>query len=599
MPDWSEVGDNQNYGGSGSGPFGEDAWSWLVSQYWADQAAQRAEDRGQPLSFSAPAGAGAAPSGGGGGLTSLASPGTASQGIAPIATGNAGLAGLQPLAGGAVAGSTWWQNPTLWTTLLGAWSGYENNRAASKGGGPTNSVSTTTPHPALYDDIFGEGGILSGARDLYQGGGKAPRANLPGESQALIDYLMGQTTGGPSPLVQSGSAATQRLLDDPYASNPFLQMLSQGSQGGGGAQGAIMQFLSGNGSELGGGSYQSPTSPQGYTPGLGYNARTGYNPTTGQTGGGGGGGGGGSYYRPASTAAPAASSGLFDQNIEQFLNYKDISPETQAVLDAQQKEGNENYLLARGELSAEAEGLGRFGGSDYRGDQDQLFRRHEQNMNAAQAATLERDLVERRNAALSAMGLISERDLTREQIAAQKQIAAQAAASASASAARAVQAQLELGHRGFDIEEMLGGRGLDIQEMLGLRGQNLDALSLLSGNQNASLDRLSGAAGTLGSIQLGALGTLPGTEGAQYQGLEYLLPLLGQKTQLNAQNASAAARAPGQNLDDFMQRILALSDRFSTRTGTTEGPAPYTPSLWSSVGTGALGGYLAGQGARG
>lgn len=469
---------------------------------------------------------------------------------------------------------------------------------ASQQGSSTNQTTTTTPWDPIRGDLDT---ILGGARNLYANPGKIPKPvggsyKVNPERERLLGLLGDRAEAGGSPLLQAGSSAMQGALGDPFMNNPFYGALAgtlgQGSTG----TDLLRNFITGGG-------------PEGYTPGLGYDVRTGGPPGAQEGAGRGVGGqrgtraGGGTGLNLAAYARPAGSSGgaggLFNENIGEFLDWQDVGPETRALIDIMQRESGEDSARAVADLESRMAGAGRLGGGAWAAARGQVAEQSAQEAEAARSGLLYQDLSGRRNAALEALGLLNQRDLGEMSI-----NASQASAAGSAATAREI----------AQMEQEARMRGLDIQEMLGTRGMDLQGIDRLLGNEEYRLGLGGELAGMFGAERNAMLGLIPGMEEASLAPFGMALEGYGQIDQgraaASARNAAArntynqqVYEQPGRTLDDFMSRILALSDRFSTTTGagTSHAPAPYTPNPYltgAMSGLGAFASIYGNQGAR-
>lgn len=478
------------------------------------------------------------------------------------------------LGGAGAASGAWYQNPEIWQTAAGALlGGYGSYNQAQQGGGTSSQSSQTTPWGPIAPDLEA---ILAAARQQfgtpinYRTGGGGGGGNVASsETQALL-ALLGQQARGGTPLLNAANSAAIGGLGDPYAGNALTGQwndLLQQSMTPGRAGDAIYSLLG--------------AGTPGYTPGVGYDARTG-----GPGGGSGGsnfagfaGGGGG--------AGGAIGPSIYDEYIRQYLDLGE-NPHTQEMIDNFQREAEEDYLRSLGPATGALESAGRLGSGFHQQVLSLLGEEYNEANQAQIAQLLAGDLSERRQLGLGALGIQNTRDISGAEIAAQRD-ATSAAAGAAASSTQ--------------LQRDLGMRGLDIEEMLGLRGQNLGALGGLLGFEQNVLGMGTGLAGQLGSQQLGLMSLIPGLSEAGFGAMDRALPanlqldqMRGQERSRAQQNAVRQQMEPGQRLDDYMRRILGLSDRFSPTQGEARQPSPYGDPTTAAV-LGLLGGGLAAWGA--
>lgn len=458
--------------------------------------------------------------------------------------------------------------------------------AAAKQGSSSNQTTTTTPWNPIRGDLDA---IMAGARNQYANPGKIPKPvgskyEASPEYTRLLGLLGDRAEAGGSSLLQSGSSAMQGALGDQFMNNPFYGALAgtlgQGSTG----TDLLRDFITGG-------------APEGYTPGLGYDVRTGGPPGAQEGVGRGVGGqrgtraGGGTGLNLAAFQRPAGGNqgGLFGENIGEFLDWQEVGPETQALLDIMQRESGEDQARSVADLESRMAGAGRLGGGAWAAARGQVAEQGAQEAEAARSGLLYQDLGARRNAALEALGLLNQRDLGEMSI-----NASQASAAGSAATAREI----------AQMEQEARMRGLDIEEMLGTRGMDLQGIDRLMGNEEYRLGLGGELAGMFGSERNQMLSLIPGMEEASLAPFGMALEGYGQIDQgraaASARNASArnaynqqVYEQPGRTLDDYMSRILALSDRYSTTSGagTAHSPAPYTPNPYLTGAMTGLGAF--------
>lgn len=492
------------------------------------------------------------------------------------------------------------------TALVGAYSANRQASAARDASRQSNQPqwNQTVPWDRTQGDIST---ILEGIRGQYASGIPQMPTQRGGKPSAqtneAMEYLRGRALGGDQ-LTGSASDWLQGSLSDPYGGNAITGEVMGNLRGGSPWEGMLANFASQDPTRgyTPGAGYQQP--PAGYTPGLGYDARTG-GPAEGGA-------------NPRESAArsrlsgflsmprPAQPSGqgLVPENLRHFFeDWEGVPPETQALLDIMQRESAEDEARAVADFEARAEGAGRLGSGAWAAGRGAVAEQLAQERESGRAGLLAGDLNERRQAALAALGLLNDRDMAE-----MSNATAMAAAGGAAGNARyTADLEHQAAMRGMDIQEMLGSRGLDLQELLGMREQNLAGVTAGLDNSYRNNALMAGLSGDLNALRMGSMGAVPGLTEASYAGLDRYLPGLQRQ---DANSAAAANRnamiqyqnqlLPRQNLDEYMERILALNDRFASTQGTYGNPITsyMGPSTRDATIMGAIGGFLQGGGAN-
>jgi hypothetical protein len=274
-------------------------------------------------------------------------------------------------------------------------------------------------------------------------------------------------------------------------------------------------------------------------------------------------------------------------------------PTMQPYLDALKREANEAYMQSLGDLDARAEGSGRYGSGMY--NRQRVLSNEE--YNEALQGQIAQQLFGARESAMGrrmeGLGMTNQRDLAAMQDKTQRY-----GIDAQANAAR-------------DAGSSMSSAMSEAQE----KQMELQAIGMLMGHQQFGLSALGDVGSRLQAGQLGALGAIPGLEGAN-QG--YLSAMLGGAQGVSQQgmhqqdlaNRLQAARIGNQvgmaNLNfqrqmyndplNQMGQFLDIYGRLGQMGGAQwgQGPPPNMvpngPSPWAAGLGGAVGGGMAGWG---
>lgn len=224
-----------------------------------------------------------------------------------------------------------------------------------------------------------------------------------------------------------------------------------------------------------------------------------------------------------------ATDSYFGTQTRQMMDEGANDAELQGLIDAMNKDSERGFYRAQADLDATATGAGRFGGDMWKGQSSDARRDALDAMNRTSAGVRVGDRESRRQAKLSLLAGVNQRDLGL--LGANVQREGIAAGERSASAASGANAQAAAD-----------------QLALARRGQDLSAIGSLLDYEQFGLGQISGIGGQLSSDQLSALGLVPGLEGVGLSGLQTTLGAGGGMADLRGQSLQAGAARQAANL---------------------------------------------------
>jgi hypothetical protein len=297
------------------------------------------------------------------------------------------------------------------------------------------------------------------------------------------------------------------------------------------------------------------------------------------------------------------SNSFFAQKIKDLFDAQRLDPANdptmQPYLDSLKRNALEAHQASQADLSARAEGSGRYGGGLYQNMQAQQGMKYNQALQDQLASTIfgaRKDALDRQ---MGGLGMTNQRDIAAMQDATQR-YSADSAASAASSGAGAMSEGMK-------------------------RGQDLQAMQMLMGHQQFGLGMQGDVGKMMQAQQMGALSAIPGLEGAQ-QG--WMQGMLGgaqgnMQNQISQQNNAAQIKAsqigarpgmlnaqlqqqmyndPMQQMNQYLQNLQMIGNMGGAQWGQG-GPQPGSipngadPNIAALMGL--IGGGMQGYGAGG